>query len=118
MTTVHLHQTSGCFIEWDRWFIFSRVTGAQVVDQPRRGFRSSDAAWDFLRFQELDLRLYAVAVGRDALLNEAVEGLPIGGVMPASGEGGDQDERQQHKQERVHKDAATDGDDGDDDQQG
>jgi hypothetical protein len=117
MTTVYLHQTAGCLIEWDRWFIFSRVTGAQIVDQPRRGFRASDAAWDFLRFQELDLRLYAVAVGRDALLNEAIEGLPIG-VVPASGDGGDHDERQQQEQERVHEDAATDGDDGDDDQQG
>lgn len=66
MAMAELHQTAGCIMEPDRYYIFDAEHGSQIVDQPRRGFRSIAAARDFLRFQEVDEGLFTIAQGRYA----------------------------------------------------
>jgi hypothetical protein len=62
-----LRQTAGCLIEPNRWYLFDRMSGAQIADQPRRGFRAPGDARDFLQYRETeDPSRFIVAQGRDA----------------------------------------------------
>jgi hypothetical protein len=64
----NLHQTPGCILEQDRFYIFDAETGAQLVDQPRRGFQTIQAARMWLSDFPTGMgpERFRVAQGRDA----------------------------------------------------
>jgi hypothetical protein len=65
---VELHQTPGCTLLRDRFYIFDGISGAQITDQPIRGFADITHARMWLSDTASGLRpeRFTIAQGREA----------------------------------------------------